>query len=124
MGKPQPRQLVTGAHTVSDISCATCGIVLGWKYVEASEESQRYKVGKYILETKRVVKSSGWEDGAGGVDDVGEGGVIDASEVHGGMDEDDVEFDSQDEDECEDLFSGIWSPGLARKRRKTKFSGR
>ncbi|KAF2267438.1 yippee-like protein, partial [Lojkania enalia] len=53
--KPVPRQLVTGAHTVSDISCRNCGSVLGWKYVDAEEESQRYKVGKFILETKRVV---------------------------------------------------------------------
>lgn len=31
-----------------------------------------------------------------------------------------VEFDSQDEDECEDLFAGVWSPGLARRRRQRK----
>ena len=35
-----------------------------------------------------------------------------------------VEFDSQDEDECEDLFAGIWSPGLAMKRRRNKAFGR
>ncbi|ORY15967.1 Yippee/Mis18, partial [Clohesyomyces aquaticus] len=53
--KPVPRQLVTGAHTVSDIKCRGCETVLGWKYVAAEEESQRYKVGKFILETRRVV---------------------------------------------------------------------
>ncbi|KAF2878043.1 yippee zinc-binding/DNA-binding /Mis18, centromere assembly-domain-containing protein [Massariosphaeria phaeospora] len=112
--KSVPRQLVTGAHTVSDISCRNCGSVLGWKYVGAEEESQRYKVGKFILETKRVVRGAGWEGYAEHTEDTGENGLRD----------EDVEFDSQDEDECEDLFSGIWSPALARRRRKTKgFAG-
>ena len=31
-----------------------------------------------------------------------------------------IEFDSQDEDECEDLFAGIWSPALASRRRQGK----
>jgi len=105
--RPVARQLVTGAHTVSDISCRCCGSVLGWKYVHAEEEGQRYKIGKFILETQRVVKSGNeWED---------------EDEELGKVDENgDVEFDSQDEDECEDLFSGIWKPELARKRRKAK----
>lgn len=38
------------------------------------------------------------------------------------VDDEDVEFDSQDEDECEDLFSGIWSPALAKRRRARKAS--
>ena len=37
---------------------------------------------------------------------------------------DEVEFDSQDEDECEDLFAGVWNPTLASKRRKNKLFGR
>ncbi|KAK8183244.1 yippee zinc-binding/DNA-binding /Mis18, centromere assembly-domain-containing protein, partial [Phyllosticta capitalensis] len=98
--KPVPRQLVTGAHTVSDISCALCGAVLGWKYVAADEESQKYKVGKFILETKRVCRGVCWEN-------------EDAAD-----DDNHIEFDSQDEDECEDLFAGVWSPALARKRRR------
>lgn len=83
--------------------------MLGWKYVEAEEDSQKYKVGKFILETNRVVKGVEWEDG-------------DAIEEQGGVraKEEDIEFDSQDEDECEDLFSGIWTPQLARRRRKNK----
>ncbi|KAF9701753.1 hypothetical protein EKO04_001156 [Ascochyta lentis] len=113
--KAVARQLVTGAHTVSDISCRCCGSVLGWKYVHAEEETQRYKIGKYILETQRVIKCGNeWEDGdaegEGGCDGAEEGGEV-------GVDSGEVEFDSQDEDECEDLFSGIWSPELARKRR-------
>ncbi|KAJ4303710.1 hypothetical protein N0V90_002611 [Kalmusia sp. IMI 367209] len=113
--KPVPRQLVTGAHTVSDISCRNCGSVLGWKYVEAEEQNQRYKVGKFILETKRVVRGTGWE-----VDEV-ENEDVAAEQGREG----DVQFDSQDEDECEDLFDGKWTPQLAmRRRRNKKFDGR
>ncbi|MCJ1445584.1 MAG: hypothetical protein MMC23_006089 [Stictis urceolatum] len=107
--KAVPRQLVTGAHTVSDVSCAFCGSVLGWKYVGAEEESQQYKVGKFILETKRVVVATDWEVGFAEVEEgVGMGG---------GRGEDGVEFDSQDEDECEDLFAGTWTVEGARRRR-------
>ena len=34
--------------------------------------------------------------------------------------EEEVEFDSQDEDECEDLFAGVWSVKLAKKRRERR----
>ncbi|KAL4889728.1 yippee putative zinc-binding protein [Aspergillus ambiguus] len=118
--KPVPRQLVTGAHTVSDINCAFCGNVLGWKYVAAEEESQRYKVGKFILETKRTMTSSTWESGS----------YMDSASVFFPRDHDEqplhdsVEFDSQDEEECEDLFAGIWSPGLAIRRRSRKVDHR
>ena len=106
-----PRQLVTGAHTVSDISCALCGSGLGWKYVAADEEGQRYKVGKFILETKRVCRGVEWEGGVGEV------------EEQVGKEGEEVEFDSQDEDECEDLFAGVWSPQLARRRRRGRRFG-
>ncbi|RMY66382.1 hypothetical protein D0863_08473 [Hortaea werneckii] len=145
--KPVPRQLVTGAHTVGDISCAQCGSVLGWKYVAAEEEGQRYKVGKFILETKRVCRSSTWESEEGLADVAEEelrrrrGSSGDAwspkmrressyagshppDEVLRPFPDDDVEFDSQDEDECEDLFLGVWTPQLAAKRRKAKMFAR
>jgi hypothetical protein len=109
--KAVPRQLVTGAHTVSDISCRSCGNVLGWKYVEAAEDTQKYKVGKFILETKRVVKSVEWDS------NYEEEGTHARTAVEK---DEDVEFDSQDEDECEDLFSGVWTPQLARRRRKNR----
>jgi hypothetical protein len=31
-----------------------------------------------------------------------------------------VVFDSEDEDECEDLFLGVWSEALAKRRRREK----
>ncbi|KAH0538477.1 hypothetical protein FGG08_004926 [Glutinoglossum americanum] len=111
---PTPRHLVTGLHTVSDISCIFCASVLGWKYVAAEEEAQGYKVGKFILETKRVRGGVGWE---GGWDDGGQGGG-------GGVRDGEVEFDSGDEEECEDLFAGVWTGELAGRRRGGRVGGR
>ncbi|KAL2039655.1 hypothetical protein N7G274_007514 [Stereocaulon virgatum] len=113
---PSSRQLVTGIHTVADVRCAICASMLGWKYEGAEEESQRYKVGKYILETKMVVGVSNWE--------VGEWErelpplMVDG--CVGGGEDGGVEFDSQDEEECEDLFAGVWSRELAGRRRERR----
>ncbi|KAK2740266.1 hypothetical protein FQN55_008992, partial [Onygenales sp. PD_40] len=106
-----PRQLVTGAHTVSDITCRFCDSLLGWKYVAAEEESQKYKVGKYILETKKISTCSSWENESNSAS-------VPSNQVS--QSHDDVEFDSQDEEECEDLFSGMWSPWLAARRRRNR----
>ncbi len=111
---------MTGQHTVSDISCSVCGSVLGWKYVEAQEESQRYKVGKFILETKRIMGAVDWEHRQDHFDY-----EIPPDRTHEAKGADEVvEFDSQDEDECEDLFAGVWSPELALKRRRGRRFGR
>ncbi|KAI4111020.1 MAG: hypothetical protein LQ345_006895 [Seirophora villosa] len=110
-----PRQLVTGAHTVCDVSCAFCGSVIGWKYDSAEEETQRYKVGKYILETKKIFSSSCWEQ----CDNEKNDAAIGRSKASDGQPlEESIGFDSQDEDECEDLFAGVWSPALAIRRRQ------
>ena len=121
--KPTPRLLVTGPHTVSDISCVLCGTVLGWKYVDAKELGQRYKIGKFILETKRVVIGVSWEDG---IAEEGEEEDDDEEEKLEGVDdgEDVVVFDSEDEDECEDLFAGIWDPEVAAKKRGRRVARR
>lgn len=97
--------------------------MLGWKYVAADEEGQRYKVGKFILETKRIAMSSCWENFGNG--DGGEKDMPPVSLERGGNRiEDGIEFDSQDEDECEDLFAGVWSPALAARRRRGRRFGR
>lgn len=114
------RELLTGMHVVADVSCTICGVTLGWKYVDAKEQSQKYKVGKFILEMKRVVLRSGWEDVV--VDEMGEDEAVKEyleEEDEGGM----VEFDSEDEDECEDLFAGVWDPEVVRKRRSRMVGG-
>lgn len=81
----------------------------------AEEESQRYKVGKFILETQKITASSSWDGNPeANVSD----GLLPAPDFKPRAR--DIEFDSQDEDECEDLFAGIWSPGLAIRRRDRK----
>ncbi len=49
-GPKMERVLMTGLHVVCDLYCVHCHSPLGWYYVDAYEESQKYKVGKFILE--------------------------------------------------------------------------
>lgn len=155
IGKCENRQLVTGWHVVADITCLLCSAKLGWKYVDAKELSQKYKVGKFILEVERVVPFRSWEDvfpGQGGYRDEDEEGVSDESEsdedeVMGGTKdkavareagregeesgegsagedssgtEEEIELDSEDEDDLEDMFSGTWDPEVVAKRRSRR----
>ncbi|KZL85249.1 yippee family protein [Colletotrichum incanum] len=146
IGKCENRQLVTGWHVVADITCALCSAKLGWKYVDAKELSQKYKVGKFILEVERVVPFRSWEDvsadcydvsedgneseeegdevkvdgddkraedDADGAEGAGKGGEPEAEEVE-------IAFDSEDEDDLEDLFSGNWDPEVVAKRRSRR----
>ncbi|KAB5554359.1 yippee family protein [Coniochaeta sp. 2T2.1] len=141
IGSRENRQLVTGAHVVADISCAVCGTKVGWKYVEATEAAQKYKEGKFILETQRVVVYRAWEDleGAGresveytrrqsfslrnsvNSDSDDKTTMAQASNESGDL-EQEVTFDSGDEDECEDIFAGTWDPAVVVQRRKKKVS--
>eukprot|EP01100_Stratorugosa_tubuloviscum_P013505 TRINITY_DN678_c2_g1_i2.p1 TRINITY_DN678_c2_g1~~TRINITY_DN678_c2_g1_i2.p1 ORF type:complete len:111 (+),score=47.40 TRINITY_DN678_c2_g1_i2:371-703(+) len=54
VGVLEDRFLTTGLHTVGDIYCNSCSTVIGWKYEAAFEESQKYKVGKFILEKSLI----------------------------------------------------------------------
>jgi len=106
-------------------------MVLGWKYVDAKEDSQKYKIGKFILETKRVVGLQTWEDeqeeieaspavGERTLKTVVNGECIwENADSRRRKDEpgEEILFDSEDEDECEDLFSGVWDPQVVAKRR-------
>ena len=50
VGKAEDRWLLTGLHTVCDVSCKRCRKVVGWTYIRAYERSQKYKEGRFILE--------------------------------------------------------------------------
>ncbi|KAK1444002.1 hypothetical protein BgAZ_208780 [Babesia gibsoni] len=50
----EERMMTTGIHAIVEIHCNRCGNNLGWKYIEASSPSQKYKQGKYILEKKLI----------------------------------------------------------------------
>ncbi|UKZ77919.1 hypothetical protein TrVFT333_005648 [Trichoderma virens FT-333] len=122
IGKNENRQLVTGWHVVADICCGICSRKLGWKYVDAKEESQKYKVGKFILETERVVTHRSWEDapiseGQELIHEVEEEEDKTSKDDDDGEEHSEIEFDSSDEDECEAVFAGLWDAETAAKRR-------
>lgn len=54
--------MLTGRHMVRDVSCKRCEIKLGWIYEFATEENQRYKEGKVILERALVNEIDGFPD--------------------------------------------------------------
>jgi hypothetical protein len=123
VGRSENRQLVTGWHVVADISCNTCSTKLGWKYVDAKEESQKYKIGKFILETERVMTYCSWED-----DNILHDEPLESKELARrgsgqSMDDikenqdSDVSFNSEDEEECDDIFAGTWDAGAVSRRR-------
>jgi len=53
-GPSEKRVLMTGLHTVADLFCTSCHSLLGWTYIFAYEESEKYKVGKFILEKAKI----------------------------------------------------------------------
>ncbi|KAI9494544.1 Yippee/Mis18 [Zychaea mexicana] len=61
IGVKEERMLLTGMHTVADISCSVCGTRIGWKYLHALEESQKYKESKYIVEKAKIAKEVIWD---------------------------------------------------------------
>ncbi|KAG0308031.1 hypothetical protein BGZ98_009164 [Dissophora globulifera] len=60
LGPKEDRILMTGLHSVADISCTICQSVVGWIYIYAFEESQKYKEGKYIVEKAKISKENLW----------------------------------------------------------------
>mmetsp|Transcript_26250 Transcript_26250/g.30350 ORF Transcript_26250/g.30350 Transcript_26250/m.30350 type:complete len:110 (-) Transcript_26250:97-426(-) len=55
-GVCEDRMLLSGCHTVCDIFCSFCHNYLGWRYLKAHREDQKYKEGKYILERALLFK--------------------------------------------------------------------
>lgn len=55
-GDANERSMTTGKHVVRDISCRQCQSTVGWKYDKAFESSEKYKEGKYILESELLVQ--------------------------------------------------------------------
>ncbi|KAI0472659.1 yippee zinc-binding/DNA-binding /Mis18, centromere assembly-domain-containing protein [Xylariaceae sp. FL0804] len=120
VGKSETRLLVTGSHVVADIFCNVCSAKVGWKYVDAKEESQQYKVGKFILETQRVVDYRSWEDNLD--DELPQ--PAQPQEAPMVADDDTIVFDSDDEEECEDIFLGTWDSEVVARRRGRKLNKR
>ncbi|KAI3653218.1 hypothetical protein MP228_002643 [Amoeboaphelidium protococcarum] len=62
IGQAQDRVLRTGLHTVQDVQCIKCGTTIGWTYIKAFNQSEQYKVGKYVLE-RSLIKLISEENG-------------------------------------------------------------
>lgn len=54
--------MITGRHLVRDVTCKTCGEKLGWFYEFATDETQRYKEGRIILERALINEHEGIEE--------------------------------------------------------------
>ena len=57
--------MLTGRHMVRDVACKNCNTKLGWMYEFATEETQRYKEGRVILERALVMESDGLDETPG-----------------------------------------------------------
>ncbi|KAG7035765.1 Molybdate-anion transporter [Cucurbita argyrosperma subsp. argyrosperma] len=55
-GPKEQKLLITGIFETADIHCSICGQVLGWKYLKAYDIKQKFKEGKFIIETAKIVK--------------------------------------------------------------------
>ncbi|XP_056648744.1 protein yippee-like 5 [Diorhabda sublineata] len=58
----QDRVMLTGRHMVRDVSCKSCENKLGWMYEFATEDNQKYKEGRVILERALVTENDGIEN--------------------------------------------------------------
>ncbi|KAL5255954.1 hypothetical protein ACHWQZ_G011240 [Mnemiopsis leidyi] len=62
MSEKQDRVMLTGRHIVRDVSCKKCKSRVGWMYEFATEEQQRYKEGKVILERALITEINGIDE--------------------------------------------------------------
>jgi len=56
------RVMLTGRHMVRDVYCKNCEAKLGWMYEFATNEDQRYKEGKTILERALIREKEGFDE--------------------------------------------------------------
>ena len=54
--------MLTGHHFVRDVYCKKCQCRLGWMYEFASEDTQRYKEARTILEKALLTERNGVEE--------------------------------------------------------------
>jgi hypothetical protein len=73
IGKAEERALITGLHLVADLFCNKCDSYVGWKYIDAYEEKEKYKVGKFILERAKIKKNENWATSSNYSDEEEEG---------------------------------------------------
>ena len=62
MSEVMDRVMLTGRHMVRDVFCKNCDAKLGWMYEFATEDNQRYKEGRVILERALVQECDGIDE--------------------------------------------------------------
>lgn len=60
-GRIERRELLSGVHKVADVRCSICDNLLGWRFVEAKDEAQKYKEGRFLFEKIRLSQQGNWE---------------------------------------------------------------
>lgn len=53
-GAKEKRDMLTGVYTVCDVTCHQCHSYLGWKYLHAKNYEEKYKEGKFVMESACV----------------------------------------------------------------------
>ena len=46
----QDKVMTTGRHRIKSIRCAGCNSPIGWPYIKAYPDTQKYNEGKFIIE--------------------------------------------------------------------------
>eukprot|EP00347_Sterkiella_histriomuscorum_P000518 403375541 len=57
-GPEEEKVLMTGLHKVCDIHCRNCMKIVGWTYIYAHNQSEKYKEGKFIIEKAYIKHKS------------------------------------------------------------------
>jgi hypothetical protein len=59
--KAEEKQMLTGRHIIKSIRCSGCLTIIGWTYIHACAQDQKYKVGKFIIERAYLVEEDNAE---------------------------------------------------------------
>lgn len=51
---PKDVILMTGKHTTCEVKCKGCHSYVGWKYLNADNQSNAYKINKFVLEKGKM----------------------------------------------------------------------
>jgi hypothetical protein len=46
--------MMTGAHTMQELTCSSCSTYMGWKIVRAHDTSESWKDGNFLLELEHL----------------------------------------------------------------------
>jgi len=53
-GSERKEKLSTGEYTLINVECRVCSNLLGWKYLTAELDDQKYKEGTFLLEQAKL----------------------------------------------------------------------